>query len=103
MRWDVIYCHHYLNRILFRRFPHALATKGLLALCHPTVLNLERHARPSLRHLYTTNETRRLAETAGLLVIHYEESWGANDKHEARMLARVRWAKVPEHVELTVY
>jgi len=84
----VIHCHHYLNRALFRLFPGALAPAGLVALCHPTLTNLERNERPGRHYLYELGEMRRLAEDGGLRIVQHEESWGTNDKHEARLIAR---------------
>ena len=86
--WDAIHCHHYIDRALFDRYPDALAPGGVVALCHPTVTNLERHPRPSRRYLYEPGEMRTLAVAAGLEVVRFEEGWMENGKHEARLVAR---------------
>ncbi len=85
--WDAIHCHHYIDRALFESYPTATAPGGLIALCHPTLTNLERHPRPSARYLYAPGEMRELA-AATLQIIEYEEGWMDNGKHEARLLAR---------------
>lgn len=86
--WDAIHCHHYIDRALFERYPVELAPGGVVALCHPTVTNLERRPRPSRRYLYEAGEMRALAEAAGLEVISFEEGWMENGKHEAQLVAR---------------
>ncbi len=85
--WDAIHCHHYIDRALFARYPEQLAPGGIVALCHPTVTNLERHPRPSRRYLYEPGEMRALALAAGLEILSYEEGWAETGKHEARLVA----------------
>jgi tellurite methyltransferase len=62
-----------------------LAEDGMLAICHPTRTNLERHEKPSARFLLDEGELRDLLGDLSLL--EYEESWGKDGRHEARMLA----------------
>jgi tellurite methyltransferase len=83
--WDVLVCFHYLHRPLFRHFPALLAPEGLLVFCQPTRRNLERHLRPSERHLLAEGELPRLV--TGLLVLSYEEGWTEEGRHEARLVA----------------
>lgn len=83
--WDVILCHHYLQRDLFEIFPRVLRPGGVLVVVQPTVRNRERHERPSPRFLLDEGELRRLA--SGLTVIAYDEGWGSQGRHEATLVA----------------
>ena len=86
--WDVIFSHHFLQRSLFAVYAEVLAPGGLLAVCQPTITNLERHARPPRRFLLTEGELRQLA--GPLEILQYEERWCENGRHEARLVARRR-------------
>ena len=84
--WDVVVCVHFLHRSLFDAWARALAPGGWLLFEHPTRANLERHARPSERYLLEDGELPSLLR--GLDVVRIEEGWGAEGRHEARLLAR---------------
>ncbi|MEZ4446855.1 MAG: class I SAM-dependent methyltransferase [Polyangiaceae bacterium] len=84
--WDLIVVVNYLERALFPRFAEILVPGGLLLLAHPTVRNLERHARPSRRFLLERGEAAELL--AGLTILEGGEAWTEGGRHEARYLAR---------------
>ena len=90
--WDVIVAHHYLWRGLPERAAEALAPGGWLLYCHPTRRNLERQPKPSARWLLDEGELAALVEAVPALeVVQLEEGW-ADDRHEARLIARRRSA-----------
>lgn len=84
--WDLIVNIHFIHRPLFAAFAGALAPGGHLLVEHQTRSNLERHERPSGHWLLDDGELPGLVE--GLEILHSEEDWGADDRHEARLLAR---------------
>jgi 2-polyprenyl-3-methyl-5-hydroxy-6-metoxy-1,4-benzoquinol methylase len=86
--WQLIFVHHFLDRALLLSAASALQPGGLLAICHPTVRNLERHSRPSERFLLQEGELAALLERAQLQLIEVREEWGPEGRHEARALAR---------------
>jgi tellurite methyltransferase len=84
--WDLIVVTHYLHRPLFEKFPGSLAPGGVLFFLQPTVRNLERHARPPRPFLLDEGEAIRLV--AGLEILHHEEGWLAEGRHDALVIAR---------------
>ena len=84
--WDVVVSCLYLYRPLFRSIRHQLASGGVLVLIQPTRKNLERHARPSEKFLLEENELGQLVN--GLQILHYEESWSVEGRHDAVVVAR---------------
>ncbi|MEN8235447.1 MAG: methyltransferase domain-containing protein [Actinomycetota bacterium] len=84
--WDLVLITHYLQRDLFPRIVEELADGGLLAYSIATVRNLERFERPPLPYILEEGEAPSLAE--GLDIIHYEEGWSVEGRHEARVVAR---------------
>ncbi len=86
--WDVVLCVEFLWRPLFASIPSALAPCGLLVVSHPTLANLERHARPGPEHLLGAGELLELAR--GLEILRYDEGWQDEGRHEARLVARRR-------------
>lgn len=85
--WDLIVSVHFLMRPLFEIFPAALAPGGTLVCIHPTRTNLQRHAKPSERVLLEDGELPGLVKD--LKIVHYEEGWLAEGRHEAVLVARV--------------
>ena len=59
-----------------------------LVVVHPTRSNLERHDSPGPHHLLDDGELPGLIP--GLEVVHYEEGWSEEGRHEARLVARLR-------------
>jgi 2-polyprenyl-3-methyl-5-hydroxy-6-metoxy-1,4-benzoquinol methylase len=84
--WDVILCTHFLHRPLFAIFPKLLKPNGLLVVIHPTATNLERHEKPPARFLLQDGELPTLV--TGLEILHYEEGWLAEGRHDAVLVAR---------------
>ncbi len=84
--WHLIVCVHYLWRPLFDIFPAVLTSGGTLVCIHPTRTNLQRHAKPPERFLLEDGELPRLVQH--LEVVHYEEGWLAEGRHEAVLVAR---------------
>ena len=87
--WEVILCFYFLHRRLFEQAPTLLAPRGLLVVAHPTKRNLERHPRPSAPYMLEDGSLPGLLPTS-LEVLHYEEGWLEEGKHEARLIARRR-------------
>jgi tellurite methyltransferase len=84
--WDFVLVFHYLERAVLASIADALSPQGTLVVVHPTLRNLERHARPSARFLLEEGELRALV--GGLEVSHYEEGWSVEGRHEATLVAR---------------
>jgi len=84
--WDLILIVHYLQRDLFLPAIEGLADGGLIAFSVATVRNLERRERPPLPYLLEEGEAPSLV--TGLEILHYEEDWSVEDRHEARVIAR---------------
>jgi tellurite methyltransferase len=84
--WILIVCLDFLWRPLFEAVPRALDPGGILVVSQPTRSNLQRHAKPSSRFLLEDGELPGLVR--GLEVVHYEEGWMENQRHEARLVAR---------------
>ena len=84
--WDLILIVHYLQRDLFLPAIERLADGGLIAFSVATVRNLERRERPPLPYLLDEGEAPSLVE--GLEILHYEEDWSVEGRHEARVIAR---------------
>lgn len=83
--WDVVLVSFFLVRPFLDRLADAVAPGGVLLLVHPTVRNLERHARPGRRWLFEEGE---LTGVPGLQTLHHEEGWGAGGRHEVRYVGR---------------
>ena len=84
--WDLAVVVHYLHRPLLRALPIVLAPGGTLVVIQPTRTNLQRHAKPSERFLLEDGELPRLVSDLELL--HYEEGWLDEGRHEAVLVAR---------------
>ena len=92
--WDLILIVHYLQRDLFLPAIERLADGGLIAFSVATVRNLERRERPPLPYLLDEGEAPSLVD--GLEILHYEEGWSMEDRHEARVVARKRSRSVDQ-------
>lgn len=84
--WNLIFSVCYLWRPLFAALHQALAPGGLLVVIQPTKKNLERHAKPPADYLLDDGELPRLVK--GLEIVHYEEGWLADRRHDACIVAR---------------
>ncbi|MBK8254355.1 MAG: class I SAM-dependent methyltransferase [Polyangiaceae bacterium] len=86
--WDLIVIFHFLLRPLFATFPQILAPNGILAVVHPTLQNLTRHPKPGADFVLREGELRTLVSDVHFDVLHSEEGWLAEGRHEARMVAK---------------
>ena len=84
--WDLVLVVHYWQPSLIGWAKQQLSDAGVLVYIQPTVTNLERHSRPSLRFLAEPGEIGRLA--AGMQILEYSEAWRRGGQHEARLVAR---------------
>lgn len=84
--WNLIVSVCYLWRPLFEAFPSALSSDGILTVVQPTKRNLERNDKPPGAYLLEEHELPRLA--SGLEIVHYEEAWLADGRHDAVLVAR---------------
>lgn len=84
--WDLILSILYLWRPLFATFGEHLAPGGTLVVIQPTRRNLERHGKPPAQYLLAEGELRELA--GELQVVHYEEGWLEDGRHDAVLVAR---------------
>ena len=83
--FDVITCFNYRQRDLFPSMRDCLKVGGFLLAEIATVLNLERHAHPSLKYLTEPGELRE--DCAPLEILYYQEGWFGG-RASARVLAR---------------
>lgn len=90
--FDLVLSHCYLCRNLFPQFSKLLADEGRLVVIQPTKRNLERNEKPPAAYLFEEGELRRLA--GKLEIMHYEEGWSADDRHDAVLVAKKRSASV---------
>jgi len=84
--FDLIVSVCYLCRSLFPQFRQSLARGGTLVVIQPTTKNLERNDKPPAAYLFGEGELRALA--SGLDIVHYEEAWSADNRHDAVLVAR---------------
>ncbi|HUE73879.1 MAG TPA: class I SAM-dependent methyltransferase [Pirellulaceae bacterium] len=84
--WDLIVSCRYLQRPLFAVYPPVLARGGTLVVIQPTKSNLERHEKPPADFLLEDDELPRLVQ--GLTIVHSEEGWLADGRHDAAVVAR---------------
>lgn len=79
--WDLIVCFHFLWRPLLQQVSAALAERGRIVVVQPTRKNLERHPRPGPAFLLDEGELRQIL--APMTIVHYEETWTSEGRHEA--------------------
>jgi tellurite methyltransferase len=84
--FDLIVSVCYLWRPLFAEFPRLLNAGGTLVVVQPTLKNLERNDKPPAAYLLNEGELRGLIP--GLQIVHYEEGWLADGRHDAVIVAR---------------
>ncbi len=84
--WDLILSCRYLQRPLFKIYPQVLVPGGTLIVMQPTKTNLERHAKPPANFLLDDGELPGLI--FGLKIVHFEEGWLADGRHDAVVVAR---------------
>ncbi len=86
--FDLVVVVAFLDHRVLDQVPGVLAPGGRLLFVHPTVANLERHDRPPRRFLLDPGEMAAIPRRLGLEVEVCDEGWSADDRHEARLLAR---------------
>ncbi|MCA9222421.1 MAG: class I SAM-dependent methyltransferase [Planctomycetales bacterium] len=84
--WDLIVSVLFYCPAHWTRFASALAPGGVLLYLQPTRRNLERNDRPPFQFLLPDGELPSLIP--GLEVLHYEEGWLADGRHDALLVAR---------------
>jgi hypothetical protein len=84
--WDLIVSVCFLWRPIYAAYPAALAPGGLLVVIQPTKKNLQRHDKPPADFLLDDGELPRLVQ--GLEIVHFEEGWLGDDRHDAVLVAR---------------
>ncbi len=84
--WDLILCVCYLWRSLYAVYPEVLSPGGLLVIIQPTKKNLERHPKPPAGFLLNDGELPSLM--SGLEIVHYQEGWQTDGRHDAVLVAR---------------
>lgn len=85
--WDVILCFHFHCLALLPAAAKQLRPGGHLLYVQPTTTNLERHARPPRSFLFEPGQLRSAAEQAGLRIVHWDEGWLAEERHESLLVA----------------
>ena len=91
--WDLVLTTMFVDRTLPRRAVDVLSDIGCFVYVQPTQKNLERHAKPPADFLLLEGELPGLIAAAGLELLHYEEGWLEDGRHDACCLAR-RAAKI---------
>jgi SAM-dependent methyltransferase len=84
--WDVVTVVHFLHRPLLTGLAGIVTPGGILLYAHPTRRNLERHPRPPARFLLEEGELP--LRLPGFEIVHCEEGWLDEDRHEVRLIAR---------------
>lgn len=74
-RRSVVLCSNYLQTSLWPRVFELLEPGGVAIWLHPTVVNLERNARPSRRFLLEPGQARDVLEDSGLTIVLAKEAW----------------------------
>ncbi|MEM7274934.1 MAG: class I SAM-dependent methyltransferase [Actinomycetota bacterium] len=87
---SVVTCTHYLDRTLLGSVAAGLPPGGAFGCSIATVVNLERHQRPSARFLLEPGELPALVvgSTIAVDVLHQEEGWTPEGTHEAALVVR---------------
>ena len=86
--WSVVVVAWFLlTEPMWSQLVPRLAGGGRLIYVHPTLANLERHARPSARFLAPLGHLAERAKAHGLEVSMFEEGWDSADHHTSRLVA----------------
>jgi tellurite methyltransferase len=84
--FDLVLCLCYLARHLYGQLAALLASGGTAVVIQPTKRNLERNNKPPADYLLDEGELLRLV--LDLDVVHYDEGWLADGRHDAVLVAR---------------
>jgi tellurite methyltransferase len=90
-QFDLILSVCYLFRPLLARLPSVLKPGGTLIVIQPTLRNLERNDKPPAPYLLEEGELPRFVP--GVEIVHYEEGWFADGRHDAVLVGRKREAR----------
>jgi SAM-dependent methyltransferase len=88
--FELVLCWHFLDRAHRDRYVDVLAPGGVLVIAQPTVLNLERHERPSRRFLAEPGELDAWVRDRDLEIVVSVEGWNGDGRHEAAVIAAKR-------------
>ena len=86
--WDVILFHLFYDRRVVESAVGHLEAGGVLLVCQPTEINLERHPKPSRRFLLASGEAASMAAASGLEVLEVSEAWRPSGRHDAWLVLR---------------
>lgn len=86
--WDVILFHLFYDRPTVEAAAARLEPGGVLLVCQPTEINLDRHPKPSRRFLMATGEAASVAGATSLEPVEVSEAWRASGRHEAWLVLR---------------
>lgn len=86
--YDLVVIVHYLNREQRDAYAQLLVDGGVLVHVQQTVVNLERHAKPSRRFLVEEGELAAWVEGIGFETLVHREAWSEEGVHEASVIAR---------------
>ena len=84
--WDSVESFLFLWRPLIPEMIESLSDNGVLVIVQPTETNLERHSKPPQRFLLRNGELPDLVGDVDIL--HYEEGWLEDGRHDAVILCR---------------
>lgn len=87
-RWAVVLFHLFYDRRVVEAAANRLEPGGVLLVCQPTEVNLERHPKPSRRFLLAAGEAASVATATGLEPLEVSEAWRASGRHEAWLVLR---------------
>lgn len=96
--YDLVVIVHYLDRKHRDAYAALLVEGGLLVHVQQTVVNLERHAKPSRRFLVEEGELASWLGEIGFEILVQREGWTDDGVHEAAVIAR-RVTRTPEAPE----
>lgn len=87
--WDVALMHLFFDRDVALALPAHVRPGGIMAICQPTVVNLNRHERPGRRFLPEQGEVDEIGENlVGVEVIEASAQWRESGRHDAWLIAR---------------
>lgn len=85
--WSAVLCSNYLQPSLWMKVAGVLRPGGTAIWIHPTVENLTRNAKPSLRFLLEPGQARATFVAAGFSIDFAAEDWVAG-RHLSRVVGR---------------
>ncbi|MGI9622990.1 MAG: class I SAM-dependent methyltransferase [Acidimicrobiales bacterium] len=93
-RSDLVLMHLFLARGVVSDIGHHLAVGGVFALCQPTVVNLERHPKPSARFLLREGEVEeigaRMQREGWATVVEASDAWRESGRHDGWLVVKRR-------------